>query len=120
MSGKQIDWDLSEEIECPLCVEYMTCPIKMSENRHNICGGCKERLSDCPICRGNFNNFRNITLEKIAATAICPCKNMGDGCKETVTVVHKDNHLSVCFRTYSVQLENYLALTARGLVLCQT
>jgi hypothetical protein len=96
MSVKQIDWDLLKELECPVCVEYMASPISMCENGHNICGTCKERLLGCPTCRGPFIYGRNINLEKIAATAIYPCKNKEAGCKETFVLKDMDNHLAEC------------------------
>jgi hypothetical protein len=96
MSARQLDWDLLEELECPVCLEYMASPIKMCENGHNICDSCRESLSECPTCRGNLVNVRNITLEKFAAKAIYPCRNVKDGCKETFTLDDKDSHLAVC------------------------
>jgi E3 ubiquitin-protein ligase SIAH1 len=96
MSVKQIDWDLLKELECPFCMEYMASPIKLYENGHNICGGCKERLSECSSCRGKFMNVRNISLEKIAATALYPCQNSAAGCEETFTVDERNKHLSFC------------------------
>jgi hypothetical protein len=96
MSGRQLDWQLLEELECPVCFEYMSSPIKMCENGHNICGVCKERLSDCPNCKGTFVNGRNIVLEKLAATAVYPCKNKEAGCEETITVEDRENHLADC------------------------
>jgi len=74
----------------------MTSPIKMCENGHNICSSCKERLSDCPSCRGEFCKVRNIALETLAATAIYPCKNREAGCGETFTTNDKDSHLAEC------------------------
>jgi len=96
MSGRQIDWRLLEELECPVCLEYMASPIKMCENGHNICGYCKERLTKCPTCRGKITNVRNISLEILAATALYPCKNREGGCEETFTVYDRNKHLSVC------------------------
>jgi hypothetical protein len=74
----------------------MASPIKMCENGHNICGGCKERLPVCPSCRGLFITGRNIAMEKLAATAVYPCKYRQAGCEETFTVDNRDNHLAVC------------------------
>jgi len=96
MSGKQIDRELLKELECPVCTEYMSSPIKMCENGHNICGSCKEHLWECPSCRGMFVTVRNIALEKLAATAVYPCKNREAGCEETFTVNDKDSHLAEC------------------------
>jgi E3 ubiquitin-protein ligase SIAH1 len=96
MSGKQIDWEFLKELECPVCLEYMSSPIQMCENGHNICGGCKERLSECPTCRGKLINVRNIILEKLAGKAIYPCKNREAGCEETFTLEDRGNHLAEC------------------------
>ena len=96
MSGKQIDWFLLKELECPVCTEYITSPIKMCENGHAICGSCKGRVTECPTCRGKFIDVRNITVENLAATAIYPCKNREDGCEETFTADDRNKHLSVC------------------------
>jgi hypothetical protein len=96
ISVKQTDWKFLKELECPVCTEYMSSPINMCENGHNICEGCKGRLSECPNCRGKFINVRNITLEKSAATAIYPCKNKEAGCEETFTVGDRNKHQFVC------------------------
>jgi hypothetical protein len=74
----------------------MSFPIKMCENGHNICESCRERLSDCPTCRGTFINVRDITLENLAATAVYPCTNCEAGCEETFTLEDRNKHLSVC------------------------
>jgi len=96
MSARPLDWELLEELECPVCTQYMSSPIKMCENGHNICAGCKRRLPNCPSCRGMFVNVRNIALEKLAAAAIYPCKNREAGCAETFTANGKGNHLAEC------------------------
>jgi E3 ubiquitin-protein ligase SIAH1 len=95
MSGKQIDWDLLKELECPVCGEYMASPISMCEKAHSICGSCKERLSNCPSCTGEFKVW-NVVLEKLAATAAYPCKNREAGCGEIFTLEDKDKHLAEC------------------------
>jgi hypothetical protein len=96
MSGKQIVWELLEQLECPVCGEYMSSPIKMCENGHNICSSCKERVSNCPSCRGMFLIARNIALVQLAATAIYPCKNREGGCEETFTLNDRENNNAEC------------------------
>jgi len=73
MSGRQLDRQLLEELECLFCTEYTSSPISMCENGHNICGGCKERITECPTCRGTFIKGRNIVLEKLAAATVYTC-----------------------------------------------
>jgi hypothetical protein len=96
MASRQLYWELLEELKCPVCLMYMAFPIRMCENGHNICSSCKEHLTHCPTCRGKFVNVRNITLEKLAASAIYPCKNREGGCEETFTADNRDSHLAVC------------------------
>jgi hypothetical protein len=116
MCGRQLDWKLLKELECPVGMEYMASPIKMCEKGHNICGGYKERISDCPTCRGKFINVRNISLEKLAAFAIYPCKNRESGCEETLTTDDRNIHLSVCL--YKMSCKH--TTTAPGVGYCQT
>jgi len=68
----------------------------MCENGHNVCNSCRLRVSACPTCKGRFINARNITLDKLAATAIYPCKNSESGCEETFTVDGRNKHQFVC------------------------
>jgi hypothetical protein len=77
-------------------MEYMASPIKLCENGHHMCGSCKERLKQCPTCRGKFTTVRNIALENFAAAAVYPCKNREAGCKATFTVDDRGNHLAEC------------------------
>jgi hypothetical protein len=95
MSSRQIDWELLRQLGFQFCGEYMASPIKMCEKGHIICGGCKEFLSDCPNCTAKCINARNFNLEKIAATAVYPCKNREPGCKEIFTVDDRNKHPSV-------------------------
>jgi E3 ubiquitin-protein ligase SIAH1 len=91
---KHLDCELLKELECPVCMEYMESPIRMCENGHNICDSCGSQVTRCPSCRGGFTNARNFTLERIAATAIYPCKNRKAGREETFTGNHRNSHQS--------------------------
>ncbi|PSN42251.1 hypothetical protein C0J52_20426 [Blattella germanica] len=59
--------DLMEHLECPVCLHYMSFPITLCRNGHNICARCKYRLPLCPLCNGKFTNIRSIALENMAA-----------------------------------------------------
>jgi E3 ubiquitin-protein ligase SIAH1 len=96
MASTQVQWEFLEELKCPVCLMYMTSAIRMCENGHNVCSSCKERLTQCPTCRGKFVNVRNITLEKLAAISIYPCANREVGCEETFIADDRDSHLAVC------------------------
>lgn len=74
----------------------MASAVTICEEGHSICISCSSRVWLCPTCKGNFIKTRNITLEKIAATAVYPCKNREAGCEENFTVDVIDNHQSEC------------------------
>lgn len=57
---------LFQELECPVCMEYMTPPITMCENGHSICSNCKPKLNNCPSCKKSFLNIRNLALESLS------------------------------------------------------
>jgi hypothetical protein len=54
------------------------------------------KFSECPPCRGKFINVRNISYEKLKATAVCPCKNWETACKEIFTKDERIKRMSVC------------------------
>jgi hypothetical protein len=57
-------------------------------------------------------------VEKTAATAIYPCKNLEAGCEDTFAVEDRNKHqLFVCTRANNVHLENCQLPTLPGLVL---
>lgn len=67
---------IRNELECPVCTEYMIGEIYLCINGHSICKNCVERVQpNCPICRGLIADRRNFTLENIASALTYPCKN---------------------------------------------
>jgi E3 ubiquitin-protein ligase SIAH1 len=68
-----LEQSLLSQMECPVCMEYMRPPIMLCENGHNICNICRPKVRDCPTCRQQFLNTRNVALEKVAAEVIYPC-----------------------------------------------
>jgi len=66
-------WEsLKGEFECPVCLESMTdAPIFQCDNPlgHSICSKChytlKKDRKQCPVCKANLTNRRNLTSEKI-------------------------------------------------------
>jgi hypothetical protein len=96
MSSKAVDWDLLKLLECPACMEYMASAITICEEGHSICTNCNSRVWACPTCEAKFIKTRNITLEKIAALIIYPCKNREAGCEETFTLDEINSHQSEC------------------------
>ncbi|PNF30020.1 E3 ubiquitin-protein ligase SIAH1B [Cryptotermes secundus] len=76
---------LLQELECPVCMEYMMPPIMLCNNGHNLCCNCRVTLDKCPICRGPFLKVRNVSLENIATETLYPCKNTLRGCTKLLT-----------------------------------
>jgi E3 ubiquitin-protein ligase SIAH1 len=97
MASRQLHWALLGELQCPVCLEYMTAPIMMCLNGHNVCASCTERLLRCPTCRGAFGHGRNVALQNLAAPAVYPCSNRDAGCEETYTADNRESHLAVCW-----------------------
>jgi E3 ubiquitin-protein ligase SIAH1 len=95
-SPENLDWDLLKELECPICLEYMVSTISMCENGHNMCTCCRSKVSNCPSCKGEFIKGRNITLEKVAAIAVYPCKNREAGCKKALKKDNITYHILAC------------------------
>jgi hypothetical protein len=95
-SSKGVDWDVLNQLECPVCLEYMASTIKMCENGHNVCNSCRSRVLSCPTCKGRFIDVRNIALENIAAAIVYPCWNSQSGCTETFTLDGRTKHQLVC------------------------
>ena len=73
---------LLSQLECPVCMEYMRPPITLCVNGHNICNICKQRVQNCPTCRQQLLNTRNVALEKVATEMNYPCVYRNYGCRE--------------------------------------
>ncbi|XP_068120724.1 E3 ubiquitin/ISG15 ligase TRIM25-like [Hyperolius riggenbachi] len=110
--------DLSQELECPVCLNIYTDPVILRCG-HNFCRGCIDRVLDtqegsggysCPECREEFMERptlqRNIALRKIAEsflstqpdqeeTGVC-CSNCVDSSVKAVRYcLHCDVSLCV-------------------------
>lgn len=93
---RDFDQGLLCELECPVCLEYMLPPIVFCQNGHNICSICKPKLKECPTCRQQFVNIRNIALENIARRVEYPCTNRKFGCKESFPLDFINDHQTIC------------------------
>ena len=38
-------------LECPVCYDYITPPIKQCIKGHLVCSSCYQKLTNCPTCR---------------------------------------------------------------------
>jgi len=96
MSIHDLSEEVLEQLECPVCTEYMLPPITLCGNGHNICSSCRKKLQNCPTCREPFYQIRNRTLEKLALRVECPCPNKPQGCTLTFPIALMCEHQDVC------------------------
>ena len=87
---------LLEELECPVCREYVVPPIAMCVSGHSICTTCRNKMYRCPVCTKAFSNSRNYALENIAGRMMYPCKYQEEGCKESLTLQQRAAHHAEC------------------------
>ncbi|KAL3288531.1 hypothetical protein HHI36_002972 [Cryptolaemus montrouzieri] len=84
------------ELECPICTDYLTVPIRQCATGHSVCGKCFEKLDRCALCRKEFTNSRNITLESLAMKMEYPCINKDAGCSELLSYDDREKHEHIC------------------------
>ncbi|KDR17812.1 E3 ubiquitin-protein ligase SIAH1B [Zootermopsis nevadensis] len=87
---------LLEEVECPVCMEYMLQPIAMCVSGHSICYTCREKLLTCPVCRCPFSKGRNLLAENLLGKMRFPCRFSNRGCKKTMTSYGVRKHEDEC------------------------
>ncbi|KAL3284936.1 hypothetical protein HHI36_019068 [Cryptolaemus montrouzieri] len=92
----ELNENLLHDLECPICVQYMTSPIFICEMGHNVCHDCHWKISRCPICRGNMQGGRNFTLEKLTEKINYPCVNREIGCSFVGLLANLKKHENNC------------------------
>jgi hypothetical protein len=113
-----VEASLLDELECPVCTEYMKSPITLCANGHNICYNCKPKLPHCPSCREQFLNTRNVALEKLATQVKYPCTYRKYGCTEEYNLDMIGEHQVKCryiAQTCPVQKQNIGTCTWTGI-----
>ncbi|VEN46700.1 unnamed protein product [Callosobruchus maculatus] len=92
----QLDDTMLQELECPICNEYMVPPIFICATGHSICSDCKHKIQQCPNCRSPLSNARNFTLEKLTTKVAYPCRNREIGCSFISTSTKIRSHELGC------------------------
>jgi len=96
MSVQGLTKDVLEQLECPVCMQYMLPPITLCSNGHNICSSCKQKIQKCPSCREPLSDtLRNRAMEKLAVRVECPCSNKPHGCTLTFYIALVREHEDV-------------------------
>ena len=87
-------------LECPICYEIFTPPIRICSNGHSLCTICAQSSKTCPICRTLLNpNSHNIALESILDNLSVACKF--EGCNEIILLSKLSQHFDTCkFNNY--------------------
>ena len=98
-----------KQLECAVCTEYaITLPIKSCPSCNSVlCPTCLKRLTKCPNCRRNLEDFeQNVFLEHYATEIVFKCKYSTIGCPiDKLTLLNKANHESECqFRSFRCPL----------------
>jgi len=92
----RVEQSLLNQLECPVCVEYMKPPIMLCGNGHNICNTCKRKVPHCPTCREQFLSTRNVALEALATEVKYPCTYRDYGCREMYKLDLIGGHQQKC------------------------
>ncbi|KAL3283455.1 hypothetical protein HHI36_006599 [Cryptolaemus montrouzieri] len=87
---------VTEEFECPVCMEYMFPPIHQCTMGHTFCVTCFDKIRRCPTCRCPKGVSRAYALERIHARVTFPCKYKLEGCNEKILGVNLNQHHEVC------------------------
>lgn len=88
--------ELLVELECPVCTKYMSPPIRQCSTGHSICEECRNKLSKCPLCKENFTDAKNLSLEALASKMHYPCINKDAGCKAKLPFNDRVKHEASC------------------------
>lgn len=96
-------------LECPVCDNYMSPPIRQCQRGHSFCQDCFNKLEICPICRSQKDPVaRCWALEKIHANLKVPCRNSSAGCEFACSGVEILRHQEECeFRCRPCPFKDY-------------
>jgi len=83
-------------LECPVCLDHITPPIKQCTKGHLVCIDCFPRLPHCPTCRSPMAEERNLGMEQVSRLLKFPCRYHPMGCKEAHTLSAKAEHERNC------------------------
>jgi len=71
-------------------------PVHQCERGHNICAPCRDRLTECPLCRGAFKGARNFVFEKLLTKISHGCQFAEYGCQIEGTIALLKCHEEEC------------------------
>lgn len=63
----------SSRIECPVCLEAIAGrEVSTCHNGHVFCKSCRDKVTTCPLCRGDFPSVEKVTVVAAAGTTRAP------------------------------------------------
>lgn len=83
-------------LECPVCLDHITPPIKQCIKGHLVCSDCFPRLPHCPTCRSTMSAERNLGMEQVSRLLNFPCRYHPMGCKVSAPLARKGDHERSC------------------------
>ena len=54
MSAQNLSKDVLEQLECPVCMQYILLPITICCNWHTICSNCKQKIQNVQPAENHF------------------------------------------------------------------
>ncbi|XP_067013812.2 E3 ubiquitin-protein ligase siah-1 [Anabrus simplex] len=101
--------NLLEILKCPYCGEYMTPPIRLCENGHNVCPHCIPKFQLCQTCRGPLLDLRNDTLETLSRGLEAECKFQSLGCGQKFPLETLGKHQDICsYKPHHCPLKKFI------------
>ncbi|KAK9873574.1 hypothetical protein WA026_023131 [Henosepilachna vigintioctopunctata] len=84
------------ELECPVCTNLLSPPIRQCATGHSVCSDCFVKLKKCSLCLREFTDSRNFTLESLSLKIKYPCENESYGCQQRLTYSEREDHHRNC------------------------
>jgi len=88
--------ELLQLLECPVCLDHITPPVKQCIKGHLVCTDCFPRLPHCPTCRSTMSTERNLAMEQVSRLLQFPCRYHPMGCKISAPLSLKAEHERNC------------------------
>jgi len=88
--------EIKKLLECPICQGVPIPPIWNCENGHIACSQCRPRISECGLCRADFDGGRNLFMEEVVTQCTITCPYADKGCDGAFKVHQMKEHAAQC------------------------